>query len=188
MNKNTNNTIYILGNGNEYDVPYTLGVFTDLAALKDAIIMAAKPIRHSLQYIPHYFSCEEEIYEAKEDIECDKNCAECKSFISREKYEQEIEDAIEGLHFPHDNIFVTVYTINAMPSEMVIDDGYEPVSFIIPAESVTYRLFPVKDVPIIDGRREIHYVRELFDGEEIFNLFEGPLSDLERERKEKKNE
>ena len=187
MEKNAN-TIYLLRRGNEYDEPWILGVFTDLTALRDAIIMTAKPMRQHLQYVPHYFSCEEELYEEKENIECDKNCAECKNFISREQYENEIECAIERLHFPYENVYVTAYTPNVMPLETVIDDGYEPESFIDPVKSVTYRLFPVKDVPLVDGCREIHYVRELFDGEEIFNLFEGPLSDLERARKEKKND
>ena len=182
MQQNTKNTIYLLQKGFQYETPMVIGLYTDLALLREAIVKVAAPIRRELQRVPAYIPCDDMIWGGEDHLNCDKDCSSCIYFVSPEKYEKKLDDSVKTLHFPYENVTVTVMPADEQPREIVENDGWEDYTEIQPVPNCTYYLFPVKEDTLLVGK--VHYVRELF-GEEIFDLFTGPLSDLVRERARK---
>ena len=184
MKNNTVNEqlIYVLESTVDYEGSTVLGVFTDLAVMKEAIIMEAERIRDKLQYVPAYHPCEASILDdAEYAATCDKQCEGCDYYVAPERYERELEMRLRWLHSPIENICVSVMRLNTLP-EKTVEDDWEWVS-VDPVIYETYRLFHQEP---LDSclQPKYHYISELY-GEEIFDLFAGSLSDLERERNAK---
>ncbi len=180
------NKTYLLQKGSIYATPATVGVYTNLNDLKKALLMLAEPVRNRLQHIPAYFPCDDEVWGGEDYLSCDKNCTECVYYNSPAKHEKDVEEAIHNLHYPDENIYVTVMSVNEQPVATCFNDGYDDETIIQPVSSVTYHLFPVEAVTLgFIPANDIHYVSELY-GKEIFNLFSGPLSDLEKKMEKTK--
>ena len=168
---------------------YLYGIYNDKNILRDAIIKVATPIRDSLQFVPQYNEClvkanlnwdvttaaclqnvpfSECLIGAENTTECHLNEIEkmkCIYYESLNEYYAYLEEALENLHNPQDNIYVIETSMNALPLKFKYFDD----CFI---NGKKYQLFPPFHYPSIS---------ELYDGEEVFNLFEGQFSNMEPE-------
>lgn len=159
-------TIYLL----KTEFPYgedskTVGLFTDLEPLKEAILCAADSLWGD-EYVSPYDSCKSRWFMEEDD--CDHQCEGCSEYQTQEEYLEELRREREQRLYPQENVYVEAWEANAAGT--FDEDGY-----LIDVEKVctSYKLRPSS--PEDNGR----FIRELY-GEEIYHyVLPKALEDLD---------
>ncbi len=192
-------TVYILLCGYVHQEPKLYGIYDNLDSLREAVVEIATPIREEMQRVLPYRECllkanrdwgvtgvelermatYPECLSEKENLcGCHLNAEKrekCHHYKSRSQYEEELEEALENLQYPAQNVYVVKTSLNNLPERGAFFDTFKNHHI----NGRWYQLFSPYTYPSVS---------ELYNGEEIFNLYEGPLSDMEPEIRKRMEE